>query len=75
MSFLSKLAMHEGVLITTGAALVPLTAYAMPLDSMVGLASAAKGGNIDNDNRYKVCEKKELTGKGNVPNKCYVIRG
>jgi len=52
-----------------------LTAYVMPLHSMFGLASAAKGGNTDNDNpnRYKVCEKKEATGKGNVPNKCYGI--
>ena len=67
--------MHKGVLIVTGAALVLLTAYVMPLDSMFGLASGAKGGNTDNDNpnRYKVCEKKEATGKGNVPKKCYGI--
>ena len=77
MSFLTTLAMHKGVLIATGAALVILRAYVMPLDSMFGLASAAKGGNTDNDNRdnrYKVCEKKELTDKGNLPKKCYGIR-
>jgi hypothetical protein len=73
MSFLTTLAMHKGVLIAATAAIVVLTAYVMPLDSMFGLASAAKGGNTDNDNRYKVCEKKEATGKGNVPNKCYGI--
>ena len=74
MSFLTTLAMHKGVLIAATAAIVVLTAYVMPLDSMFGLASAAKGGNADNDNpRYKVCEKKEATGKGNVPKKCYGI--
>jgi hypothetical protein len=49
----------------------------MPLDSMVGLASAAKGGNVDNDipNRYKVCPKKEAASKGDLPKKCYGITG
>jgi hypothetical protein len=73
MRSLTTLGMHKGVLIAATAAIVVLTAYVMPLDSMFGLASAAKGGNTDNDNRYKVCEKKEATGKGNVPNKCYGI--
>ena len=77
MSFLSTLAMHKGVLIASMAALVLLTAYVIPFDSLFGMASAAKGGNPNNDNpnRYKVCEKKEVTGKGNVPNKCYGISG
>jgi hypothetical protein len=76
MSFLTTLAMHKGVLIAITAAVL-LTAYAMPLDSLFDMASAAKGGNPNNDNpnRYKVCEKKEVTGKGNVPNKCYGITG
>lgn len=56
------------------AGVVLLTAYVMPLASMFDMASAAKGGNTDNENRYKVCEEKELTGKGNLPNKCYGIR-
>ena len=75
MSFLTTLAMHKRVLIAATAAIAVLRAYVMPLDSMFGLASAAKGGNTDNDNpnRYKVCEKKEATDKGNVPNKCYGI--
>jgi hypothetical protein len=50
MSFLTTLAMLRGVLIATGAALIQLTAYVMPLDLMFGLASAAKGGNTINDN-------------------------
>ena len=75
MSFLTTLAMHKGVLIAARAALVLLTAYVIPFDSMFGMASAAKGGNTDNLNRYKVCEKKEATGKGNLPNKCYGITG
>jgi hypothetical protein len=74
MSFLTTLAMHKGVLIAATAA-VQLTAYVMPLDSMFDMASAAKGGNTDNENRFKVCEKKEATGKGNLPNKCYLITG
>jgi hypothetical protein len=79
MSFKTKLAMHKGVLIASTAAVVLLTAYVIPFDSLFGMASAAKGGNPDNDNpnRYKVCEKKELTGKGNLPPKCerYGITG
>ena len=70
MSFLTTLAMRKGVLIATGAASVLLTAYVMPLYSMFDLASAAKGGNTDNENRYKVCVKKEATGKDNLPNRC-----
>lgn len=68
--------MHKGVLIAATDAIVVLTAYVMPLDSLFGLASAAKGGNNDNDNRdnrFKVCEKKEATDKGNLPKKCYGI--
>ena len=73
LSFLTNLAMHKSALIAVIAAFVLLTAYAVPFDSMFGMASAAKGGNTDNDNRFKVCEKKEVTGKGNLPNKCYGI--
>ncbi len=51
MSFLTTLAMHKGVLIAAGAALVLLTDYVIPFDSMFGMASAAKGGNTDNPNR------------------------
>jgi hypothetical protein len=77
MSFLTTLAMHKGVLIASTVAIVLMTAYVVPFDSLFGMASAAKGGNPNNDNpnRYKVCEKKEVTGKGNVPNKCYGITG
>jgi hypothetical protein len=77
MSFLTTLATHKGVLIAVTAAILVLTAYVIPFDSLFGTASAAKGGNPNNDNlnRYKVCEKKEVTGKGNVPNKCYGITG
>jgi hypothetical protein len=45
MSFLTKLAMHKGLLIAAGTALVLLTAYVIPFDSMFGIVSAAKGGN------------------------------
>lgn len=77
MSFLTILATHKNVLIASTAAIVLLAAYVIPFDSLFGMASAAKGGNPNNDNpnRYKVCEKKEVTGKGNVPNKCYGISG
>jgi predicted transcriptional regulator len=48
----------------------------MPLDSMFGLASAAKGGNTgnDNQNRYKVCDfpfDGDKPGNQNPPPKCY----
>jgi hypothetical protein len=76
-SFLNTLVTHKGVVIAATAAIIVLTAYVIPFDSLFGMASAAKGGNPNNDNpnRYKVCEKKELTGKGNVPQKCYGITG
>jgi hypothetical protein len=78
-SFLNNLAKHKAALIAATAAIVLLTAYVIPFDSLFGMASAAKGGNPNNDNsnnnRYKVCEKKEITGKGNVPKKCYGITG
>jgi hypothetical protein len=78
-SFLTNLATHKAALIAATAAIVLLTAYVIPFDSLFGMASAAKGGNPNNDNpnnnRYKVCEKKEITGKGNVPQKCYGITG
>ncbi|MDQ4014740.1 MAG: hypothetical protein M3136_03140 [Thermoproteota archaeon] len=53
-----------------------MTAYFMPLDSMFGLASAAKGGNTgnDNQNRYKVCDfpfDGDKPGNQNQPPKCY----
>jgi hypothetical protein len=75
------LAMHKGVLIAGTAAVVLLTAYFMPLDSMFGMVSAAKGGNTDNENpnRYKVCDfpfDEDKPGNQNPPPKCpYVIRG
>jgi hypothetical protein len=76
MSFVTNLTMHKSVLIAATAAVVLLTAYVLPFDIMFfDTASAAKGGNTDNENRYKVCEKKEVTGKGNLPNKCYGITG
>ncbi len=75
MSFLTNLAMHKGVVIAATAAIVVLTAYVIPFDSLFGMASAAKGGTTDNEHRYKVCDKKEMTGKGNVPKKCYGITG
>jgi hypothetical protein len=81
MSFLSTLAMHKGVLIAATAAVVLLTAYFMPLDSMFGMVSAAKGGNTGNENpnRYKVCDfpfDEDKPGNQNPPPKCpYVIRG
>jgi hypothetical protein len=78
-SFLSDLAKHKHLLIAVTAAVVLLAAYVIPFDSLFGMASAAKGGNPNNDNpnRYKVCEKKEATGKGNLPPKCspYGITG
>ncbi|HEX2472238.1 MAG TPA: hypothetical protein VHJ59_05765 [Nitrososphaera sp.] len=80
MSFLSTLAMHKGVLIAATAAVV-LLAYFMPLDSMFGMVSAAKGGNTGNENpnRYKVCDfpfDEDKPGNQNPPPKCpYVIRG
>ncbi len=67
--------MHKGVVIAATAAIVVLTAYVIPFDSLFGMASAAKGGTTDNEHRYKVCDKKEMTGKGNVPKKCYGITG
>lgn len=81
MSFLSTLAMHKGVLIAATAAVALLTAYVMPLDSMFGTVSAAKGGNTGNENpkRYKVCDfpfDEDKPGNQNPPPKCpYVIRG
>jgi hypothetical protein len=81
MSFLTTLAMHKGVLIAGTAAVVLLTAYFMPLDSMFGMVSAAKGGNTGNENpnRYKVCDfpfDEDKPGNPNPPPKCpYVIRG
>ena len=73
-SFLNSIAKHKNVVIAATAAVVLLAAYVIPFDSLFGMASAAKGGN-PNDNRYKVCDKKEATGKGNVPKKCYGIDG
>ena len=73
-SFLTDLAKHKHLLIATTAPVVLLAAYVIPFDSLFGMASAAKGGD-PNDNRYKVCDKKEATGKGNVPKKCYGIDG
>jgi hypothetical protein len=75
MSFLTKLAMHKGAAIAVTALIVVLAAYVIPFDSLFGMASAAKGGTTDNEHRYKVCDKKEATGKGNVPQKCYGITG
>jgi hypothetical protein len=72
--------MHKGVLIAATAAVV-LLAYFMPLDSMFGMVSAAKGGNTGNENpnRYKVCDfpfDEDKPGNQNPPPKCpYVIRG
>jgi hypothetical protein len=77
MSFLTTLAMHKGVLIASTAAVVLLAAYVIPFDSLFGMASAAKGGNSNNDNpnRYKVCEKPfgdpNKPGNQNPPPKCY----
>jgi hypothetical protein len=55
-----------------GVAMVALAAYVIPFDSLLGLASAAKGGNDDNNsgkndnpNRFKVCEH------NSQPQKCY----
>ena len=42
MSFLTTLAMHKGVLIAVTAAIVVLTAYVMPLDSMFGIGISSK---------------------------------
>jgi hypothetical protein len=74
MSFLTTLAMHKRVLIAVTAAVVLLTAYFMPLDSMFGVVTAAKGGNTGNDNRYKVCDfpfDEDKPGNQNPPPKCY----
>jgi hypothetical protein len=77
MSIWGTLASHKAMVITTGAALVLLAAYVIPFDSLLGLASAAKGENPNNDNpnRYKVCEKPfgdpNKPGNQNPPPKCY----
>jgi hypothetical protein len=79
MSILSILATHKGIVIAAGAAVVVLAAYVVPFDSLLGLASAAKGGNPDNDNpnRFKVCDKPfgdpNKPGNQNPPPKCYGI--
>jgi hypothetical protein len=73
MSFLADLATHKKMLIAAIAAVVLLTAYVMPFDLIFDTASAVKGGTTDNDNRFKVCDKKEATGNGNLPKKCYMI--
>jgi hypothetical protein len=81
MSFLTTLAMHKRVLIAATAAVVLLAAYFMPLDSMFGVVSAAKGGNTGNDNpnRLKVCDfpfDEDKPGNQNPPPKCpYVNTG
>jgi hypothetical protein len=77
MSILTKLAEHKGAVIAAGAALILLAAYVIPFDSLLGAATAAKGGNSNNDNpnRYKVCEKPfgdpNKPGNQNPPPKCY----
>ena len=77
MSILTKLAKHKTTVIAAGAALVLLAAYVIPFDSLLGIATAAKGGNSNNDNpnRYKVCEKPfgdpNKPGNQNPPPKCY----
>jgi hypothetical protein len=78
MSILIKLAKHKRAVIAAGAALVLLAAYVIPFDSLLGIATAAKGGNSNNDNpnsaqgghptnpnAYKVCEH------NTTPKKCY----
>ena len=76
MSIRRTLATHKAMVITSAAAIVVLTAYFLPLDSLFGLASAAKGGNTGNDNpnRYKVCDfpfDEDKPGNQNPPPKCY----
>ena len=75
MSFITDLKKHKSVLIAATAAVVLLTVYVIPFELVFDTASAAKGGTTDNENRFKVCEKKEATGKGNMPKKCYGITG
>jgi len=73
MSIRTTLAQHKSVVIAAGAALVLLAAYVIPWDSLLGTATAAKGGNNDdnnsdknqNPNRFKVCEH------NTTPQKCY----
>ena len=77
MSILTKLEKHKRV-IAAAAALVLLAAYFIPFGSLLGTATAAKGGNSNNgnDNRLKVCEKPfgdpNKPGNQNPPPKCYV---
>jgi hypothetical protein len=79
MSILNMLAKHKGAVIAAGATLVLLAAYVIPFDSLTGMASAAKGGNTDNDNRFKVCKfpfgNEDKPGNQNPPKKCYGITG
>jgi hypothetical protein len=82
---LTKLAKYKGPVIATSAAIVLLAAYVIPFDSLLGIATAAKGGNNNNgnpnsaqgghptnENAYKVCQKKIDKGQQvPPPKKCY----